>query len=143
MGVQHVGVGPVLMHAAPRIGPVIEQLAADQMAADAPHMLVALLPQMLVADHYVVDVGGLIGQVVEPALVAADAEEGGVVDIVVATVEAVERTDDVGLLPGIELVGAAEAEHLAVPAERLVEILRHYNKMAESLDVRRALLDRS
>src|ERR1700720_1879231 len=96
---------------------------------------------MLVADHYVVDVGGLIGQVVEPALVAADAEEGVVVDIVVAAVEAVERADDVALFPGIKLVGAAEAEHLAIPAERLVEILRHYNKMAESLDVRRPLLD--
>src|SRR5271169_3885334 len=106
----------MLMHTAPWIGPVIEQLAADQMAADAPHVLVALLLQMLVADHHIVDVGSLIRQVVEPALVAADAEEGVMVDVVIAAVEAVERADDIGLLSGIELVGAAEAEHLAIPA---------------------------
>src|SRR5215831_13770191 len=121
MGVQHIGVSPMLVDAAPRIGPVIEQLAADQMAADAPHMLVALLLQMLVADHYIVDVGGFVRQVVEPALVAADAEKRMMVDIVVAAVEPVERADDIALLAGIELVRAAEAEHFAIPAQRLLE----------------------
>src|SRR5271166_392948 len=111
------------------------------MAADAPHVLIALLLQMFVADHHIVDVGGLIGQMVEPALVASDAEEGMVVDIVVAAVEPIERTDDIRLLPGIELVRAAEPEHLAVPAERLFEVLRHDDKMAEPLDMRRAALD--
>src|SRR5260370_21870580 len=111
------------------------------MAADAPHMLVALLLQMLVADHHVVDVGGLERQMIEAALVAANAEKRVMVDIVVAAVQAIERTDDVALLPGIEFVRAAEAEHLAIPAERLVEVLRHDDEMPEPLDVRRALLD--
>src|SRR5437899_8398267 len=100
------------------------------MAADAPHVLIALPCQMLVTDHYVVDVRCLVRQVVQTALVAADAEEGVMVDIAVAAVEAVEGADDIALLSGIELVRAAEAEHLAVPAERLVEILRHDDKMA-------------
>src|SRR5215472_8656171 len=141
MGIQHVGIGPMLVHAAPRIGPVVEQLAADQMAADAPHMLVALLLQMLVADHHIVDIGSLKGQVIEAALVAANAEERVVVDVTVATVEAVERTDNVALLAGIKFVRATEAEHLAVPAQRLLEVLRHDDEMAEPFDMRRALLD--
>src|SRR5260370_18034410 len=111
------------------------------MAADAPHMLVALLLQMLVADHHVVDVGGLERPMIEAALVAANAEKRVMVDIAVDAVQAIERTDDVALLPGIEFVRAAEAEHLAIPAERLVEVLRHDDEMPEPLDVRRALLD--
>src|SRR5439155_18364914 len=39
-GVQPVGIGPALMHAAPRVGPVIVDLAAKQVAADPPHVLV-------------------------------------------------------------------------------------------------------
>src|SRR5438270_6138996 len=96
---------------------------------------------MLVADHNIIDVGSFVREVVEPALVAADAEEGVVVDIIVAAVEPIERADDIGLLARIELVGATEAEHLAIPAERLLEILAHNDKMAEPLDVRRARLD--
>src|SRR5262252_3791199 len=96
---------------------------------------------MLVADHHIVDVGGLKGQMVEPALVATNAEERMVVDIAVATVETIERADNVALLAGVELVRAAEAEHLAVPAEGLLEILRHDHEMAKPFDVRRALLD--
>src|SRR6516165_5705984 len=131
----------MLVHAAPRVGPVIEQLAADQMAADAPHMLVALARQMLVADHHVIDVRSLVRQMIEPALVATDTEEGVVVDITVAAVETVERADDIALLAGIELVRAAKPEHFAVPTEGLLEILRHHDKMAEPLDVRGAALD--
>src|SRR5260370_41138611 len=111
------------------------------MAADDPHMLVALLLQMLVADHHVVDVGGVERQMIEAALAAANAEKRVMVDIAVAAVQAIKRTDDVALLPGIEFVRAAEAEHLAIPAERLVEVLRHDDEMPEPLDVRRALLD--
>src|SRR6516165_3968160 len=131
----------MLVHAAPRIGPVIEELAADQMAADAPHMLVALARQMLVTDHHVIDVGGLVRQMVEPALVATNAKEGVMVDITVAAIEAVEGADDVALLAGIEFIRAAEAEHLAVPAEGLLEVLRHHDKMTEPLDMRGAALD--
>src|SRR6516225_722564 len=111
------------------------------MAADAPHVLIAFARQILVADHHVVDVSRFVGQMVEAALVAANAEKGVMVDITVAAVEAIERADDVAFLPGIELIRTAEAEHLAVPAERLLEVFRHHDEVAEPLDVRGALLD--
>src|SRR5438876_3563647 len=38
--VQPIGVGPALVHAAPRIAPVVVDLAAEQMPPDAPHVLV-------------------------------------------------------------------------------------------------------
>src|SRR6266446_6868945 len=111
------------------------------MAADAPEMLVALFLQELVANHDVVHVRRLVRQVVQARLVAADTEEDMVVDIILAAVEPVERADDVGLLVGVDLVRAAEAEHLAVPAERLLELRRVHDEMADALDVRGSLLD--
>jgi hypothetical protein len=45
--------------------------------------------------HDVVDVGGLVTQVVEALLVAPDAEEHVVVEIIVAAVEPIERADEV------------------------------------------------
>src|SRR5271166_781178 len=96
---------------------------------------------MLVANHDVVDIGGVVGEVVEPTLVAAYAKKGVVVDITIAAVEAVERADDVALLPGIEFIRAAEAEHLAIPDKRLLEVLRHHDKVAKPLDVRGTALD--
>src|ERR1051325_7470378 len=53
--VQHIGIGPVLVHAAPRILPVVVDLAAEQMPADAPDVLVlAGVLQVLVTEHQVV-----------------------------------------------------------------------------------------
>src|SRR5207248_2033374 len=66
---------------------------------------------------------------------------GVVVDIVITPVEPIERADDVGLFSGVELVRATEAEHLAIPAQCLVEVLGHNDKVAEPLNVRRASLD--
>src|SRR5262245_38686732 len=55
--VQPVGVGPVLVHPAPRVGPVVIDLAAQEMPADPPHVLVlAELLKMLVPGEHVVDV---------------------------------------------------------------------------------------
>jgi hypothetical protein len=73
--------------------------------------------------------------VVQTPLVAADAEEGVVVDIVVAAIEAVERADDIVLAVGIDVVGAAQPDNLAVPAERLLELRRVDDEMADALDV--------
>src|SRR5262249_57046886 len=71
----------------------------------------------------------------------ADAEEGVVIDKVVAAVEPVERTGDVGLLADINLVRDAETQHLAIPADRLFILRRVHDKMAHPLDVRWASLD--
>src|SRR5688500_16929896 len=38
--VQAIAVGPVLVHAPPRIGPVVVDLTAEHVPADAPHVLV-------------------------------------------------------------------------------------------------------
>src|SRR6267142_864669 len=38
--VQAIGVRPVLVHAAPRVRPVVVDLAAQEMAPNAPHVLV-------------------------------------------------------------------------------------------------------
>src|SRR4051812_13807136 len=38
--VEAVGVGPALVDAAPRVAPVVIDLAAEQVAADSPHVVV-------------------------------------------------------------------------------------------------------
>src|SRR5437868_14404294 len=53
-GIEHVGIGPVLVHPAPWVAPIVEHLAAQRMAADAPEVLIALLLQLLVAEHVLV-----------------------------------------------------------------------------------------
>src|SRR5580765_3108207 len=64
--VQPVGVGPVLVYAAPWIRPVVVDLAAEQMAPDAPHVLVlAELLQVLVTGEHVVDVGHLEREMIQ------------------------------------------------------------------------------
>ena len=58
--IEAIAVGPMLVHAAPRIGPVIVDLAAKHVAADAPHVLVgAERFEEVVAHAHVVDVGHL------------------------------------------------------------------------------------
>src|SRR5688572_8524540 len=53
--VQHVRIGPVLVDAPPRVFPVVEDLAAEQMAPDAPDVPVLSGPaQMLVTHHEIV-----------------------------------------------------------------------------------------
>src|SRR5919198_5310778 len=55
--IEHIGVGPVLVHAAPRILPVIVDLAPEQVPADAPDVLVlSSTLQMFVPEHEVVEV---------------------------------------------------------------------------------------
>src|SRR5256885_5765263 len=96
--VQPIGVRPVLVYATPRIRPVVVDLAAEEMASDAPHVLVlAELRQVLVAGEHVVDVGDLERQVIEPGALVLDAEEHVMVDVRAAAVAAVERPDDVVL----------------------------------------------
>src|SRR5215813_13214600 len=38
--VEPIGVGPVLVHSSPRVGPVVVDLAAEEVPADAPHVFV-------------------------------------------------------------------------------------------------------
>src|SRR5580693_5031861 len=63
--VERVGIGPVLMYAAPGVLPVVEDVATELVATDAPDMSVALRLQVVVTDHHIVDVLDLEGQVIE------------------------------------------------------------------------------
>src|SRR4029453_12193364 len=96
---------------------------------------------MLGADEDVVDVGRLERQMVESVSVAADAEERMVIHIVLATVEPIERADDIALLPFIDVVRATKPEGFPIPPERFFEFFRHDDEVTEALDVRRAALD--
>src|SRR5215213_4824706 len=138
--VQPVGVGPALVHAAPRVGPVIIDLAAQQVAADAPHVLVlADLLDVLVILEDGVDVLRLVGNVVQPRLLVVHAEQHVVVDIFVAAVEAAEGADDVVLVAGIDVVRADHAQRLAEPGDGLLDLGRRQHAMADALDRRRRL----
>src|SRR5437867_2727989 len=55
--VQPVGVGPPLVHAPPRVGPVVVDLAAEQVTSHAPHVLVLAEPHqvLVVLEHGVGD----------------------------------------------------------------------------------------
>src|SRR5208282_2238809 len=118
-GVEDVGVGPVLVDPAPGIVPVIVDLGAEHVAADAPDMLVlARFLQMFLAEHHVVEIAHLERQMVEAVLRSGEAEENMVIDIIVAAVEPVERADDVALVAFINVVRDQETQRLAVPFER-------------------------
>src|ERR1700686_4249564 len=97
--IEAIAVGPMLVDAAPWIGPVVIDLAAQHMAADAPHVLVlAALFQVLVAHADVVDVRHLEGEVVQPGLLGIETEEDVMIDVSVAAVAAVERPDQIVLV---------------------------------------------
>src|SRR6267378_2056694 len=136
--VEHVGVGPVLVHPAPRILPVVVDLAAEDMPPDAPDVLVlAGLPQVLVAEHDVVDALHLKREVIQSRLRPLEAQEHVVIDEGLAAVAAVERGDDVVLGSGVDVIRAQEAEHLAVPFGSLFCVLRHDDAVGDALHLRR------
>src|SRR5215813_13716907 len=135
--VQPIGVGPALVHPAPGIAPVVVHLAAEEMPAHAPHVLV--LPkrgQILVVLEHRVHVRHLEGHVVEPGAVVHHAEERVVVDVLVAAVDSVERADDVVLAPRVDVIRADEAQRLAEPGHRLADLGRAEHTVADALDGR-------
>src|SRR5215467_13379640 len=124
--VETVAVGPVLVHAAPRVRPIVVDLAAEHMTADPPHVLIgAGLLQEIVAHADVVDVLHLERQMIEPGLLMIKAKEHVVIHVGVATVATIERADQVVLLARIDIVRADEAERLAEPSYGFVEARRH------------------
>src|SRR5580700_6271391 len=136
--VEPVAVGPMLMDAAPRIGPVVIDLAAQHMTADAPHVLVlAGLLEVFMAHADVVDVRHLEGEVIQAGLLGIETEEDVMIDVSVAAVAAVERADQIVLVLGVDVVRADQAQRLAEPAHGLAELRRHHHAMADALDVGR------
>src|SRR2546425_10797336 len=139
--VEHVGVGPVLVHPAPRILPVVVDLAAEDVPPDAPHVLVlARLLEVLVAEHDVVDALHFEREVIQSRLRPLEAQEHVVIDKGLAAVAAVERGDDVVLGTGVDVIRTQEAEHLAVPLGSLFCALRHDDAVGDALHLRRPAL---
>ena len=90
-GIQPVTVGPVLIHHPERIDPVIEDLAALDMAADTPHVAKSSLSHCLMTDVEVVDVLNLERQVVDTILATLQNLHDMVVNRRFALVEPNER----------------------------------------------------
>src|SRR5213594_1830261 len=139
--VEHVGIGPMLVHPAPGILPVVVDLAAEDVAPDAPHVLVlAGLPQVLVAEHDVVDALHFEREVIQSRLRPLEAQEHVVIDEGLAAVAAVERGDDVVLGACVDVIRTQEAEHFAVPLGSLFCVLRHDDAVGDPLHLRRPAL---
>ena len=129
----------MLVDVPPRIGPIIVDLTAEHVPADAPHVLIlAVLLEIIVTHADVVDVGDLERQVIEPGLLVREAEEHVVIDIAIAAVAAIERADDVVLVLGIDVVGADKSQRLAEPVDGLAEARRHQHAMTGAFDMRGA-----
>lgn len=124
--VNNIPVNVVLDHIVGGIPPVVEDLRPEDMPADAPDGVVALLVQPLVPEHLGVVVVHLEGAVVHVAGLVGAHEEGVVVDVVVA---AVDVREDGHVLPGavglvdVEEVGGHEVEVLQVEVELAGEVL--------------------
>lgn len=85
--VEQVTVDVVLEDKFGGVEPVVEDLAAHDVAAHAPAVLVALVAQPVVAQDLGVEVVSLEGGVVHVALGALEEEEAVVVDLLVAAVQ--------------------------------------------------------
>src|SRR6266404_6797835 len=96
-GVEAIGVRPMLVHELPGVHPIVEDLGAVDMAADAPDVAVARGPQVFMSDHEVVDVVDLECHVIEAVARAALDQQHMVIDILRALVEAIERKNQVSL----------------------------------------------
>src|SRR3990170_5738293 len=97
--VELVGIGPMLVLSAPRIFPVIEHLAPDDVAANAPGVLVFTSAlEVLMAEHEVIEALHFVRQMVQASGRTLDAQEGVMVDVSLAAVAAVERGNDVTLV---------------------------------------------
>src|SRR2546427_3779513 len=135
--VEPVGVRPTLVDAAPRIGPVVVDLAAEQMPPHAPHVVVLAEPrQVLVVLEHGVHVRHLERHVVQPRALVVYAEECVVIDVLVATIAAVERADDVVLVARVHVVRADEPQRLAKPLHGLLHLRRADHTVAHPLDRR-------
>src|SRR2546428_7021912 len=135
--VEPVGVRPTLVDAAPRIGPVVVDLAAEQMPPHAPHVVVLAEPrQVLVVLEHGVHVRHLERHVVQPRALVVYAEECVVIDVLVATIAAVERADDVALVARVHVVRADEPQRLAEPLHGLLHLRRAEHAVAHPLDRR-------
>ena len=136
VGVEQVSVRIVLVLLAPGIAPVVEDLAAEQMPADAPGVAVPLRHQDLLAHLDRVEVDDLEGDMVDLRFEASRDEQRVMVARLVAAVEAHERPDRGSVLKAHH-VRRKEAERVHIPAGAAVEIGRLEHEVAELRHLRR------
>src|SRR6266446_658678 len=74
--IEEIAVGVMLDRVAERVLPVIEDLAADDVAADAPEVAPALRRQPFMPEHLVVEIVDLEGGMVEMRLVPLGEGDG-------------------------------------------------------------------
>ena len=73
---------------------------------------------------------------VQPGLLVLEAEEHVVIDVLVAPVTAVERTDEVVLALHVHVVRADEAQRVTEPLHGLLELRRPHYSVPDALDRR-------
>src|SRR5204863_4710363 len=122
----------MLVDASPRIGPVIVDLAPQHVPPDSPHVLIfSELREVVVSHGYVVDVLHLEGNMVETGPFMPQAEEDVMVDIGFPAITPIERPYQVVRFAGIDIIGADEAQCLAEPLNRLLELRGHEHAMTD------------
>src|SRR6185437_1115973 len=136
-GIHEIAVGPVLDRMTPRIGPVVENLAAEIVAADAPFMLARFRGEIFLAAHQIVEIDHFERGMTETGP-AFDQSDGVMIDRHRAAVAAHEGAARIFLGP---LVRRDDAEPRLPPFLRAREIADAEHEMAEPLDMRRALPD--
>ncbi len=91
--VQEIAVDVVLEDEARRVEPIIEYLAAHYVPAHAPAVLVAVLPEPVVAQHLGVEIVRLEGRMMHVVLGALEEEEAVMIYKLIASVQAEEGCD--------------------------------------------------
>ena len=134
---KQIAVGPMLKLVAPWILPVVEDLTAEDVATDAPGRRAALLLQMVMALHQVVQMRNLECGVIEPRrLRRLKQEERVMVGRRLAAIAA-QKCSDGESGAQFNLVGRDEAEARFVPLLRRAKIFHFQNRVTEPCDMRR------
>src|SRR5207248_9513305 len=122
-----IDIAKVLGHAVPRISDVVEEVRADDVPAESPAVLVALVEQVAGAHADLVDVADLEARVVETRLVRLDEAE----NVMIAASVPAHKGDDV--LRAVRELKARDARvevhhllHLRSEAQRVPEARRPY-----------------
>ncbi len=125
---------------APRIAPVIKNLAAQVMPPDAPMLGIGAVLQVLVAGHQIVEIRHFEGRMHECRRHRKlQQEQRMVVAGLVAAIAAQERTDG-HLRGGMNFIRRDKSETLLVPRLGAAEIADAEHHVAQAQHVRRPLV---
>lgn len=139
--VQQVSVDVVLQHKLARVEPVVKDLAAHDVPPDAPAVLVALVPQPVVAEDLCVVVVRLETAVVDVRRERAlEEEEAVVVDLLAALVEP-EKDGLVLARLVVHQLRGVEVEVGRVEVEAALEVGHARAVVAQLVHRRRSLLE--